>query len=189
MTYRSKIYKIAAVWLYSRLPATFYLWFTHRYKTTPINYWLIVIQNWQWRFMRTTSRKQRQRDMEKKFNIGDRVRLKSNGSIVEVVLAKDGWIAYDETRRIAGSCPMEEAEPIDPKTAFLSDLADVLRKHNAVMDIAFWYKCVGIMITIPNEKLLLPISTEIAPASQTWLLGEYSHTPITADNIMDYKKE
>lgn len=131
MTYRSKIYKIAAVWLYSRLPATFYLWFTHRYKTTPINYWLIVINNWTWRCLSNTSRKKQLKDMESKFKVGDRVRLKANGNIAQVVIVKDGWIAYDENRRIAGSCPMEEAEPYDPKTAFLSELKGLLEKYDA----------------------------------------------------------
>lgn len=68
--------------------------------------------------------------MEKKFNLGDRVRLKSNGSIVDVVIAKDGWIDYNENRRITGSCPMEEVEPIDQKTAFLTELKDLMNKHN-----------------------------------------------------------
>lgn len=139
--------------------------------------------------------------MEKKFNIGDRVRFKGDYlQYVEDAVSNGGeYLITDvghDSSEVTLHCPvfidnddLELVEPYDPKTAFLSDLAAVLRKHNAVMDIAFGDKCVGIMITIPNEKLLLPISTEIAPASQTWLLGEYSHTPITADNIMEYDKE
>lgn len=69
--------------------------------------------------------------MEKKFNVGDRVRLKANGNLAQVVIVKDGWIAYDESRRFAGSCPMEEAEPIDNKTAFLSELKGLLEKYDA----------------------------------------------------------
>lgn len=142
--------------------------------------------------------------MEKKFNVGDRVRFirDYDNELVYVDKGDCGTIeSVDDSFgiRIVLDSPecvsifdtdyIETINTTDPKTAFLSDLADVLRKHNAVMDIAFGDKCVGIMITISNEKLLLPISTEIAPASQTWLLGEYSHTLITADNIMDYEKE
>lgn len=143
--------------------------------------------------------------MEKRFNVGDKVRMKRTVCFDYITFEKGcvGEVLSDEDNKGFCSIRMKNAEsgeitghsicacnlePIDSKTAFISDLADVLRKHNAVMDIAFWDKCVGIMITIPNEKLLLPISTEIAPASQPWLLGEYSHTPITADNIMDYDK-
>lgn len=67
------------------------------------------------------------------FKAGDRVRLKKSGTIASVVIAKDGWIAYDENRRIGGACPMEEAEPIDSKTAFLSELKGLLEKYGAKM--------------------------------------------------------
>lgn len=144
--------------------------------------------------------------MEKRLKKGDKVRMRRTVCFDYITFEKGcaGEVTSGETNRGFCCVKMTNAENgkmtehficannlelIDNKTAFLSDLADVLRKHNAAMDIAFWDKCVGIMITIPNEKLLLPISTEIAPASQPWLLGEYSHTPITADNIMDYDKE
>lgn len=138
--------------------------------------------------------------MEKKFNVGDRVMCTDNGALgvitsidIDPIGVCDGYtVLFDDGEEtwICVDMVVHSDEPIyDPKTAFLSDLAAVLRKHKAEMDIAFGDKCVGIMITISNEKLLLPISTEMAPASPTWLLGEYSHTPITADNIMDYDKE
>lgn len=112
--------------------------------------------------------------MEKKFNIGDRVRLKANGNIAQVVIVKDGWIAYDESRRFAGSCPMEEAEPIDNKTAFLSELKGLLEKYDAGIYVDF------------NQ------SDEIY--TTTIAVGEdgvkYNYTDgIDCDNIMDYDKE
>lgn len=119
---------------------------------------------------------------QKTFNIGDRVRLKSNGSIVEVIIAKDGWIAYDENRRIAGSCPMEEVEHVDHKTAFLSDLAAVLRKHNAVINVGWngnhsdGYPCIDVNIQFENSN-------------RAACLEDVLNWSITADNIMDYDKE
>lgn len=119
------------------------------------------------------------RNIEKEFNIGDRVRLKSNGSIVEVVIAKDGWIAYDENRRIAGSCPMEEVEPVDPKTAFLSELKGLLEKHNAEI-IGGGFDGYGdyLQVRLGNESPF-----DVGEDNQ------YDGVVLTADNIMDYNKE
>lgn len=123
------------------------------------------------------------RNMEKEFNIGDRVRLKSNGSIVEVVIAKDGWIAYDENRRIAGSCPMTEVEPVDPKTAFLSDLAAVLRKHNAVINVG-WNDYFD-----TDKSPRIDMDIMFADSNKGICLEDVLGKSLTADNIMDYDKE
>lgn len=196
MTYRSKIYKIAAVWLYSRLPATFYLWFTHRYKTTPINYWLIVIQNWQWQFVRATSRKQRYKDMDKKFEIGDRVKivadelpghkltLEKGDTGVIVGVAYNGYVRVQFDGHVRGDAfvdgkDLELAEPYDPKTAFLSELKGLLEKYDAKIeyhigsddksDYSEYYA-----ITIGRERLTYDNCDGVS---------------LTADNIMDYDKE
>lgn len=117
--------------------------------------------------------------MEKQFNAGDRVRLKSNGSIVEVVIAKDGWIGYDENRKIAGSCPMEEVEPVDPKTAFLSELKGLLEKYDAHL-IA--------------HKTDMPISVYFDGEDEPCVtigkeVNKGCGIVITPDNIMEYDKE
>lgn len=116
--------------------------------------------------------------MEKKFNVGDRVRLKSNGSIVEVVIAKDGWIAYDECRRFAGSCLMEEAEPIAPKTAFLSELKELLAKYDASI-IGGGYEGYGDYLQI-QLKMDEPFDVGESEYGDRCIL--------TADNIMNYNK-
>lgn len=123
--------------------------------------------------------------MEKKFKVGDFVRRILSGEIVKIEVIKDDWIAYREERLMTGACPMEEVELIDPKTAFLSDLADVLRKHNAVINVGWndgWQaddaKCPLIDMDILFNNSVEGICFED-------VLGK----SLTADNIMDYDKE
>lgn len=114
-----------------------------------------------------------------KFNVGDRVRLKENGAIVTVVIAKDGWIAYDENRRIGGACPMEDVESIDRKTDFLTRLSELMREFDAEIeyhigsdeksDYSEYYA-----ITIGRERLTY---------------DNCEGASLTADNLMDYDKE
>lgn len=117
--------------------------------------------------------------MEKKFNVGDRVRLKENGAIVTVVIAKDGWIAYDENRRIGGACPMEDVEPIDRKTGFLTRLSELMREF----DVSFI-----------AHKTDMPISAYFKDDEIPFVrLGKENNkgcgVVITPDNLMDYDKE
>lgn len=119
------------------------------------------------------------KDMEKKFNVGDRVRLKENGAIVTVVIAKDGWIAYDENRRIGGACPMEDVEPIDRKTGFLTRLSELMREF----DVSFI-----------AHKTDMPISAYFKDDEIPFVrLGKENNkgcgVVITPDNLMDYDKE
>lgn len=120
---------------------------------------------------------------QKTFNVGDRVRLKSNGSIVEVIIAKDGWIAYDENRRIAGSCPMEEVESIDPKTAFLSDLADVLRKHNAVINVG-WNDCFD-----TDKSPMIDMDIMFKDSVEGICFEDVLGKSLAAENIMNLNKK
>lgn len=117
--------------------------------------------------------------MEKKFNVGDRVRLKSNGSIVDVVIAKDGWIGYDENRRIAGSCPMEEVEPISPKTAFLTRLQSLLREFDAEIEYH-----IG-----SDDKSDYSEYPAITIGRERLTYDNCDGASLTSDNIMDYDKE
>lgn len=112
--------------------------------------------------------------MENKFKVGDRVRLKANGNLAQVVIAKDGWIGYDESRRFAGSCPMEEAEPIDDTTAFLSELKGLLEKYDA-----------GIYVDFNQSDEIYTTTIAVGEDSV-----KYNYTDgIDCDNIMDYEKE
>lgn len=68
----------------------------------------------------------------------------------------DGWIAYDESRRFAGSCPMEEAEPIDNKTAFLSELKGLLVKYHARFEVDFSSQTTHLIIGEERYPYLAP---------------------------------
>lgn len=69
--------------------------------------------------------------MEKKFNIGDRVRSKFYGVVGTIMeIDTDGYILKpdtDDDMWIADT----DAEPYDPKTAFLSELKGLLEKYGA----------------------------------------------------------
>lgn len=77
--------------------------------------------------------------MEKKFNLGDRVRSKFYGIVGTITeIDTDGYILKpdaDDDMWIADT----DVEPYDPKTAFLSELKGLLIKHNA--DI--WMDSIG----------------------------------------------
>lgn len=64
---------------------------------------------------------------------GDFVRVRGRETSCEVLIAKEGInaIAVEETRKYATTYNREEVERIDPKTAFLHDLSDLLRKYDA----------------------------------------------------------
>lgn len=116
---------------------------------------------------------------ESKFKVGDRVRLKNSGAIVEVAITKDGFVSYGEEVRIVGSCPEEDVEPIDSKTAFLSELKELLSKYDAMI-IGGGYDGYGDYLKI---KFGLDEPFDVGECSE---YGD--RCTLTADNIMDYKK-
>lgn len=69
--------------------------------------------------------------MDKKFEIGDRVRSKFYGVVGTITeVDTDGYILKpdtDDDMWIADT----DVEPIDPKAAFLSELKDLLAKYDA----------------------------------------------------------
>lgn len=74
--------------------------------------------------------------MKPKFEIGKFARRKTDGKIVEKVISKDGWVSYLEDRKITVSCPAEEVEDVDVKTAFLTRLQELLATFNASIEAA-----------------------------------------------------
>lgn len=120
-----------------------------------------------------------------KFNVGDRVRLKESGTIVSVVIAKDGWIAYDENRRIGGACPMEEVEPVDNNVAFLSELKGLLNKYDAVINVDWndgWQADTA-------EYPLIDMCIQLGNNSNAIAFEDVLNKSLTAANIMDYDKK
>lgn len=134
--------------------------------------------------------------MEKKFNIGDRVRLNSETTQglgycdfrdKDAVII-NAWPHIDLYEISIGDKPISTGvksndlvmvEPYDPKTAFLSDLAAVLRKHNAVI-IGGGYDGYGdyLQVRLGNESPF-----DVGEDNQ------YDGVVLTPDNIMDYDKE
>lgn len=110
--------------------------------------------------------------MEKKFKVGDFVRRILSGEIVKIEVIKEDWIAYREARMMTGACPIEEVEPVDPKTAFLSELKGLLEKYGAELGDSGMYEIEGMEVTFDNGDRI-----------------RYPHCTINALNMMDYEKE
>lgn len=126
--------------------------------------------------------------MEKKFNIGDRVRFtrdydnecvcvdKGDCGTIERIDANGILITLDnpEYVRIFDTDYIEPITPIDPKTAFLLELKGLLEKYNASIYVDF------------NQSDEI-YTTTIAVGEDS---VKYNSTDgIDCDNIMDYEKE
>lgn len=121
--------------------------------------------------------------MDKKFEIGDRVRSKFYGVVGTIMeIDTDGYILKpdtDDDMWIADT----DVEPYDPKTAFLSDLAAVLRKHNAVINVG-WNDYFD-----TDKSPRIDMDIMFADSNKGICLEDVLGKSLTADNIMDYDKE
>lgn len=141
----------------------------------------------------TEMKKEREMNKQKTFNIGDRVRFtrdydnecvcvdKGDCGTIERIDANGILITLDnpEYVRIFDMDYIEPITPIAPKTAFLSDLAAVLRKHNAEI-IGGGFDGYGdyLQVRLGNESPF-----DVGEDNQ------YDGVVLTADNIMDLNKE
>lgn len=112
--------------------------------------------------------------MDKKFEIGDRVRSKFYGVVGTITeVDTDGYILKpdtDDDMWIADT----DVEPYDPKTAFLSELKGLLEKYDASIYVIF----------NRSDEIY---TTTIAVGEDS---VKYNYTDgIDSDNIMDYGKE
>lgn len=134
--------------------------------------------------------------MEKKFNVGDRVRVNDPewelrfdcGNDIGVVTSEDigqvkgesfygedfvevafcdGWVRDDLLKE-----ELEVVESYDPKTAFLSELKGLLERYGAELGDSGVYEIEGMEVTFDNGNRI-----------------RYKHCTINALNIMDYEKE
>lgn len=114
--------------------------------------------------------------MKTKIEIGSFARRKSDGKIVKVALAKYGWIAYDENVLTAKSCPMEELEPCDPKTAFLTRLQELLATFDATI---YDYEQYKLCIDLGDGEQM------------EWYWGDkpMDKSRLAADNVFDYDND
>lgn len=121
--------------------------------------------------------------MDKKFEIGDRVRSKFYGVVGTITeIDTDGYILKpdtDDDMWIADT----DVEPYDPKTAFLSDLAAVLRKHNAVINVG-WNDYFD-----TDKSPMIDMDICLLDSKRGISIEDVLDKTITADDIMDYDKE
>lgn len=140
--------------------------------------------------------------MEKKFKAGDKARMKRTVCFDYITFEKDcvGEVVSDETDK--GTCfvRMKNAEngtiinhfictsnlePIDSKTAFLSELKGLLEKYDASINVGWndgWqsddreYPLIDMCIQIGNNPYAIGFDDVLAKS-------------LTADNLMNYDKE
>lgn len=138
--------------------------------------------------------------MEKNFKVGDRVRLNpetTQGLGYRDFRGKDAVIinAYphiDLYEISIGNKPISTSvksnglvivEPYDPKTAFLSDLAAVLRKHNAVINVG-WNNY------FDTDKLpRIDIDIMFKDGNEGICFEDVLDKSLTAENIMNLNKK
>ena len=114
---------------------------------------------------------------------GDYVRLKVNGKVCKVVIAKDNceMIAIDEGCVVASTTFIKDVERIDPKTAFLTELSELLRKYDAGIN-ASWdeYYDDG----CPKIDIDVIFNGNVEGICFENMLGK----TLTADNVLNYDK-
>lgn len=102
---------------------------------------------------------------EKKFKVGDRVRVKGRTCVSTIVYMKDGWVSVDTPIKTAEAYPEDEVEYVDPRTAFLQELKELLSKYNAtIFGLDMWTSINGEQCVFENAEYL------------------------DSDNIIDYEK-
>lgn len=138
--------------------------------------------------------------MEKKLKKGDKVRMRRTVCFDYITFEKDcaGEVTSGETNRGFCCVKMTNAENgkmtehfictnnlelIDNKTAFLSDLSDVLRKHNAVINVG-WNDYFD-----TDKSPRIDMHIMFADSNKGICLEDVLGNSLTADNIMDYDKE
>lgn len=113
--------------------------------------------------------------MENKFKVGDRVRIIGDSTKTEHTIKKitEGYY-WLETDAFIGGIWLEKIEPTDPKTAFLSELKELLEKYDA-----------GIYVDFNQSDEIYTTTIAVGEDSV-----KYNYTDgIDCDNIMDYDKK
>ncbi len=94
--------------------------------------------------------------MDKKFNVGDRVRSKFYGIVGSVIdVDTDGYIInpdHAEEMWIAE----DDAEAYDRKTAFLSELKELMSKYHAHFEVDFATQATYLIVGKERYPYLVP---------------------------------
>ena len=135
---------------------------------------------------------------KKEIKVGDRVRFKkfcinyddevrvAEGDYGEVVSVDKDRICVDldEPQSISvWVTDVELAEPIDPKTAFLTELSELLRKYDAKIDAG----CMGYDSDNPYINIALGDNADIEWTDSDFYNKDFRF-PLTADNVLNYDK-
>lgn len=138
--------------------------------------------------------------MKKRLKKGDKVRMRRTVCFDYITFEKDcaGEVTSGETNRGFCCVKMTNAENgkmtehficannlelIDSKTAFISDLADVLRKHNAVINVG-WNNYFD-----TDKSPRIDIDIMFKDGNEGICFEDALDKSLTAENIMDYKRE
>lgn len=117
-----------------------------------------------------------------KIKVGDFVRMKHfpfEGQICQITSIKgEGMYLTDR----CSLCTDAHFGPIDPKTAFLHDLSELLRKYNAEID-AECYGSGG-----ENPMLTVTFGDNTIQWTQGYCYNKDFGFPLTADNVFNYDK-
>lgn len=94
---------------------------------------------------------------QKKFNVGDRVRIIGDSTKTEHTIKKitEGYY-WLETDAFIGGIWLEKIEPTDPKTAFLSELKGLLEKYHARFEVDFSSQTTHLIIGDKRYPYLAP---------------------------------
>ncbi len=111
---------------------------------------------------------------EKKFKVGDRVRIKGRTCISTIMYMKDGWVSVDTPIKTAESYPEDDVEYIDPRTAFLQELKELLRKYDASIT--------SVAVYADDNWVEACVGSELVASTKG------KSVDFTADNIMDCVK-
>ena len=133
--------------------------------------------------------------MGSKFKVGDRVRYaKEDGpwsewqihkgaeGVVKNVIRDLVDVQFDSTDCIYAD-ELELVESADPKTAFLSDLAAVLRKHNAVINVG-WNNYFD-----TDKSPRIDIDIMFKDGNEGICFEDVLDKSLTAENIMNLNKK
>ena len=107
--------------------------------------------------------------------VGDYFRKKGESDVYKAMYVKDDYVSGDTMVSTAKAFPQTEVELIDPKTAFLTELKELLEKYDASI-YAGGYDADGIGLNIGSDNVYY---------TTNYNFGDY----ITASNIMDFDKE
>lgn len=122
---------------------------------------------------------------DSKFNIGDWVVVKLEETQFTGIITNKTELGYEvkDNNHYYQFVLEQYLERIDPKTAFLHDLSELLRKYDAKIDLGF----AGHAGENPYINIALGDNGDIEWTDSTFYNKDFKF-PLTADNVLNYDK-